>query len=589
MNFHALSGPLVVITLVFLFTSSTQGKVAQKFLKYNNKSKVYELNDHVLEQMSKMHRPIQVIAVLGDARIGKSTTLNMVNHIWSGVEQNEVEEIFETGDGQKSVTHDVWAHIIHPRDDMNGSIVLLDVAGTNLGDDALTTHLSMFTALISSGLNMFVRETFQNNNLQFLYHLSRLSSIVFPNISLKNFPTLRVLVRGALEAPDGTTIEDFIRESVAEPSFEKNKKEERKTIAKYFPKNQIEVTQIPLVDRKLFRNFTKLRTDEYWNDMKHLVGKFKEVPIKKTLEGSPIDGQALVELAVRLTKTMNTNSWHAFGDVYDALERNICKRSYIKLIEPLFVASKADEIESKMEDVLRAFKNECVLESEAAAALKDLRQIVKKMREIEELKQKAKKAEEERIEAEMQRVVDRQKFEENLSLKDEEIAEQKKANEKIANEVGQLRQLYQESMRSLESLKQALRKRGGGLMDFLGPLAFGAGLGAFLSDRDLKQNITTLPFSPYNAIGLTSVCWEWNKIAEKNFGLAGEECGVVAQDVEKLYPWAVSKGQDGFLRVRYDMLHAMITRCNSLREKNCGLGLLANFCTLNVISKIVQL
>ena len=96
-------------------------------------------------------------------------------------------------------------------------------------------------------------------------------------------------------------------------------------------------------------------------------------------------------------------------------------------------------------------------------------------------------------------------------------------------------------------------------MDIVGPLGFGAALGAFLSDRDLKRNITTLPLSPYNTIGLTSVCWEWNKIAQKNFGLSGEECGVVAQDVEKLYPWAVNKGDDGYLRVRYDMLHAMIT------------------------------
>ena len=339
---------------------------------------------------------------------------------------------------------------------MNGSVVLLDVAGTNLGDDALTTHLSMFTTLISSDLNIFVRETFKYNNLHFLYHLSRLSSIVFPNISLKNFPKLRVVVRGALEAPDGTTIKDRIQQSVAEPSFEKNKKEERKTIAKYFPKNQIEVTQIPLVDRKLFRNFRKLRTSEYWNDMRQLVGKFKEVPIKKTLEGSPIDGQALVELAVRLTKTMNTNSWHAFGDVYDALERNICKRSYKKQIQPLLSASsKADEIESKMEDALLAFKNECVLESEATGAQEDLRQVVEKIKEIEKLEQKAKKAEELRKEAEMQRDLDRKEFEKNLSVKEEIIAELKKANEKLSNEV---ERLHQKILKGLETIMDTLTK-----------------------------------------------------------------------------------------------------------------------------------
>lgn len=90
----------------------------------------------------------------------------MISHIWSGVEQYEVQEIFKTGNTQESVTHDVWAHVIHPPDERSrsGSVVLLDVAGKNLGNNALTTHLSMFTALISSGLNVFVRETFQNNN-----------------------------------------------------------------------------------------------------------------------------------------------------------------------------------------------------------------------------------------------------------------------------------------------------------------------------------------------------------------------------------------------------------------------------------------
>ena len=116
--------------------------------------------------------------------------------------------------------------------------MLLDVAGTNVGNDALTTHLSMFTALISSGLNVFVRETFQNNNLHFLYHLSRLSNVVFPNMTLENFPTLRVVVRDPLLAPDGTTFEDHVRNPVTEPFFDESMHDERKTVAKYFPKDQ---------------------------------------------------------------------------------------------------------------------------------------------------------------------------------------------------------------------------------------------------------------------------------------------------------------------------------------------------------------
>ena len=70
--------------------------------------------------------------------------------------------------------------------------MLLDVEGTNLGDDALTTHLSIFTALVSSGLKLFVSEMFKNN-LHFLVHMSRLSDLVFLSVSLENFPKLQVV------------------------------------------------------------------------------------------------------------------------------------------------------------------------------------------------------------------------------------------------------------------------------------------------------------------------------------------------------------------------------------------------------------
>jgi len=55
-----------------------------------------------------------------------------------------------------------------------------------------------------------------------------------------------------------------------------------------------------------------------------------------------------------------------------------------------------------------------------------------------------------------------------------------------------------------------------------------------MSDRGLKLNITTLPHSPYNAIGLEGACWEWNVIAQKTFGLTGEGRGVIAQEVKEV-------------------------------------------------------
>ncbi|XP_078376506.1 uncharacterized protein LOC144659857 [Oculina patagonica] len=553
---------LVAMLLAIYISSNAQGeprekqeKQARLLMKYSSTLKTFKLNQDALEELSRLQRPIRVIAVVGDARIGKSTTLNVISHIWTGVNQNYVEEIFKTGDTLEAVTRDVWCHIIQ---EQTGNVVLLDVEGTNLGDDALTTHLSMFTALVSSGLNVFVREVFQNNNLHFLFHMSRLSDLVFPNITLENFPSLQVVIRGALRDPGGRTIEDHTRDSIVEPSFQESMQEERKTIAKHFPRNRIAVSQIPQVSRQLFKDFEKLRKSDYWTEMQQLVGKFKEFPIKKTLRGSPIDGQGLVELAVRLAETMNADSWPDFANVYDAVERNICKRSHVKLIEPLFASTKADEIEAKMEDALGEFKMECELESEIAAAREDLRRIIAEKKKAEELERKAKEAERERIAAEQRNKEQEKKFQHDISIKDVEIVKAKREKEEAEIKVNNLKTLHEEQMKTIALLQQELSKTTKTCCDC-----------CHVSDKNLKQNVTTVPHSPYNVIGLEGVCWEWNAIAEKTFGLTGEDCGVIAQDVQKLYPSAVTRGNYGYLLVRYGMLHEIINNCN-LSGKKCG-------------------
>jgi len=292
--------------------------------------------------------------------------------------------------------------------------------------------------------------------------------------------------------------------------------------------------------------------------MEQLVGKFKEFPVKKTLRGSPIDGKGLVELAVRLAETMNANSWPDFANVYDAVERNICKRSHVKLIEPLFALMKAEEIEEKSSDALEAFKMECELEEEIGAAREDLQCITEERRKAEELERKAKEAERERLAAEKRKEEQEKKFQHELSIREDQIAKVKREKEAAELKEKNLKQLHEEQLRTIALLQRELSKKSGGWFDLIVPVAAGVAGAALLSDRDLKLNITTLPHSPYNEIGLEVACWEWNQIAEKTFGLTGKGCGVIAQDVKKLYPFAVTRGKDGYLLVRYDVLNEII-------------------------------
>ena len=324
-----------------------------------------------------------------------------------------------------------------------------------------------------------------------------------------------------------------------------------------------------------------------------ILGKISELqgPIRVVAAvGNAMVGKSttlnLVELAVRLAEAMNNDSWPDFANVYDAVERNICKRSHVKLIEPLFALMKTKEIEAKSGDALEAFKLECELEDEIVAAQEDLRRITEERRKAEELEEKAKEAESERLAAEKRHEEQEKKFQHELSIKDNQIAKVKREKEEAERKERYLKQLHDEQLKTIALLQrelsrkssswlylkqlhdevdEQLSKKSSSLFDIVVPIAVGVAI--VISDRELKLNITTLPHSPYNVIGLEGACWKWNKIAEKTIGLTGEECGVIAQEVKKLYPLAVTRGKDGYLMVRYGLLHEMI---NNQHTKNCA-------------------
>jgi hypothetical protein len=94
---------------------------------------------------------------------------------------------------------------------------------------------------------------------------------------------------------------------------------------------------------------------------------------------------------------------------------------------------------------------------------------------------------------------------------------------------------------------------------------------AAFSDLQLKENVTLLNDSEYETIGLHGVGWVWNKEAAERLGLSGRGSGVVAQEVELFYPWAVTEGHDGYKRVNYFALRLLIMAKKfgqRLEEKN---------------------
>jgi hypothetical protein len=88
----------------------------------------------------------------------------------------------------------------------------------------------------------------------------------------------------------------------------------------------------------------------------------------------------------------------------------------------------------------------------------------------------------------------------------------------------------------------------GGAAGAAGAGAAGGGV-AGLSDVTLKNNIEKIGTEN----GFHTYKWDWNELAMDKFGLSGSSSGVIAQEVAKVAPDAVSN-TDGFMRVNYEMI-----------------------------------
>lgn len=560
---------LVVYTLNICLAAISRPQKAQQLLKYNFKTKTFVLDLRCLVEISKLRGPVVVVSAVGDARIGKSTTLNLVHYFWDENDFKLFEETFETGDTKVPVTHGVWAKIIPAKTPDESNVILLDVEGLKLGNDAVTNHLSMFTALVSSSVHIFANDVVQNHVLDFLYFISRFAELIFPDERFDNFPYLCIVVRGALKTPPGYTLEEYVQKNVLDLDIDDGMREQRQAIGKYFTKEKISANQIPYVqDITIFTDMPKLRKNEFYEVILSLVKQFKKSPPKKSLKSDRLmDGESLARFVKELYHAMNNNSWMDFNNAYRMFEGQICAEGYEKIVRPV-LEKTASEISANLEKTMAEFQSNCALEEDVESARKVLLEAKKRATEIEEAKQRMKDEERlrEKIENEME--IAQEKHEKEMEERKEELSQEVEQREQLQMRNERLQEENERKSRRISEL-QSKRTRGGGGSgeQFLGA-AVGAGLAtaAYLfSDQRLKQDVTLLPHSEYDNLCLSGVSWKWNKTAKELFGLEGRGRGVIAQEVEKLYPFAVTKSSDGYKQVNYKLLEFMIKAARTRR------------------------
>ena len=534
---------LGVVVLVFdlLKVACLDIPPAKPLLTYDYKSEKFVLGDDALRELQSIQGPLRIISVIGDARVGKSTNLNLIRYFLDGKESGMVQKVFKTSESMVPCTSGAWMSVVRDANDA-GNTILIDTEGTNMGDNEVTDLLSIFAVLMSSGVALFAREAISNHNIQFLYRVSRLSEQIWENDDMytaNSYPGLMVVIRDALSPSPGKTLQMEIQDMILN-----SKSKYGQTINRLFTRDRVIVRDIPFV--KDSKRLTDLE-HEYANIASSLANDFKRFPCKRTVRGGVLDGKMISDLATRLQEAINRNSWKGFSNAYIALETNLCDRRFKEIVEPL-LDKDVDEIKLSIDRTMGQFAENCAVTEEiqftrervaSVIALKD--EIKKKQKRLDEERERR------RIQEESERELEKKRRREIME-REERLEEERRAREKAEEQRRVLEERVkraEEQRKVFEAEAAARRTRERERRDIVRTVLGGAVLFGVFSDSRLKENITAVPRSKFEEIGLQGYSWVWSRKATEELGMRGQSSGVIAQEVEKLYPWIVVTGDDG--------------------------------------------
>lgn len=109
-------------------------------------------------------------------------------------------------------------------------------------------------------------------------------------------------------------------------------------------------------------------------------------------------------------------------------------------------------------------------------------------------------------------------------------------------------------------------------LDYVTPLAENANMYAhshntFYSDIRLKKNIELIENPTEKLLQIQGVYFNWNMNEYPEMGFTNEkQIGVIAQDVEKLFPELVSEDADGYKQVDYEKITVILIE--AIKQQN---------------------
>ena len=464
--------PLLLLTVAPIPSCSTEA--AMKLVSYGEPGR-YQLSEATLHAIETLPPPVRVLAAVGDARIGKSTFLNMVHLHWDQSLVHSGATIpFEVGSTTEACTRGVWVHARWLPE--GGSLVLVDVEGDNLGNDAVTEQLSALTAVMSSYILLFVREVVNNAALEFVYHTTALGKM-FPDSD--SFPQLGVAIRDALDlSPSFPDRQSEVVHSVTNPTHEDGNDDMRREIAAVFPPNRITAFEVQYQDRKQLRDLHVLHDGPYYKSVRQLISDLKKtVPNKLTPSKMEMCGGDLVEMIRRLFAALENGDITVLETAFERLEKQMCDGHYFEWISPLLNIGEV-EFMSRTQYHLEEFEKLCKVDSYLERVRQELdtkvngilrereerRKAEEAQREAEEEKERAEEAlKEQRRQEALKREAELALIraeEANKRAEEKAAEERRRLEERLKKEQEERRRAQEAQQRAQQELARRRRRRG---------------------------------------------------------------------------------------------------------------------------------
>ena len=354
----------------------------------------YHLHEAALSDIQELPSPVLVLAAVGDARIGKSTFLNMVNLHWDPTFSGHETMPFAIGNTTKACTRGVWVYVCKLPE--GGGLVLVDVESTQLGSDAVTKQLSALTAVMSSYILLFMREVVNNAALEFLYHTTELGKM-FPDSN--DFPRLGVAIRDALELdPTFPDRHSEVVYSITSPTHKDGNDEMREVIAGVFPPDKISAFEVAYQDRKQLQNLQDLKSGPFFDSVQEIISQLKKTVSPKS-NGMAMRGEDLVKMIRKLFTALESDNITTLETAYERLEKQMCDSYYSDWIA-LLLGMSEEEFMSKADHHLTEFTGQCKIDSYTERIKQEIRSKREGIIREREEREERRKAEEARKKAE---------------------------------------------------------------------------------------------------------------------------------------------------------------------------------------------